>query len=142
MAWVTLHPTHATVATLDDRALRWAGSGFIGVDAIEGPAVIMLKRLAKSAYELDEWLHQNVGRAYVAILGWGLVASIIGSLTVLSHALSSGRGGLTPLLTLVFQSALLVNQLAQWHELRERRRRRKEAVLGARAGPGAAGPGG
>ncbi len=88
----------------------------------------MLRRLAKSAHELDEWLHEHVGRAYVAILGWGLVASMIASLSVLSHALSRGRSGLTPLAILVFQSALLVNQLAQWHDLRERRRRRKEAV--------------
>jgi hypothetical protein len=88
----------------------------------------MLNRLARSAHELDEWLHQNVGRAYVAILGWGLVASMIGSVTVLGHALSGGRSGLTPALTLVFQAALLVNQLAQWNDLAERRRRRKERV--------------
>jgi hypothetical protein len=35
---------------------------------------------------------------------------------------------------LVFQSALLVNQLAQWHELRERRQRAKAAD--GRAAPG------
>jgi hypothetical protein len=88
----------------------------------------MLKRLAQSAHELDEWLHQNVGRAYVAILAWGLVASILASLKVLGHALSGGKSGITPALVLVFQSALLVNQLAQWHDLRERRRRRKEVA--------------
>jgi hypothetical protein len=88
----------------------------------------MLKHLARAAAELDEWLHQHVGRAYVAILGWGLVVSIIGSLGVLGHALASGGTGLSPLAILVFQSALLVNQLAQWHDLQERRRRRKEAL--------------
>ena len=85
----------------------------------------MMKRLAFAAYELDEWLHQHVGRAYIAILSWGLVASILGSLRILGHAMSKGSGGLATLLALVFQAALLVNQLAQWHELRERRRRAK-----------------
>ena len=92
----------------------------------------MLKRPALSAHELDEWLHQNVGRAYIAILGWGLVISMLASLQVLGHALSGGKSGITPLLTLVFQSALLVNQLAQWHDLRERRRRRNETSLAPR----------
>jgi hypothetical protein len=81
----------------------------------------MLSRLARRAHELDEWLHQNVGRAYVAILGWGLVLSILASIAKLGHALSSFG-----LITLVLQGALLVNQLAQWHELRERRRRHKQ----------------
>ena len=89
----------------------------------------MLKRLAENAHELDEWLHQNVGRAYIAILGWGLVASMLASLKVLGNALSGGKSGIIPALVLVFQSALLVNQLAQWHDLRERRRRHKQAAL-------------
>jgi hypothetical protein len=78
----------------------------------------MFSRLASRAHELDEWLHQNVGRAYVAILGWGLVLSILASIAKLGNALSSFG-----VITLVFQAALLVNQLAQWHELRERRRK-------------------
>jgi hypothetical protein len=83
----------------------------------------MLSRLASSAHQLDAWLHHNVGRAYVAILGWGLVLSILASIAKLGNALSSFG-----LITLVFQAALLVNQLAQWHELRERRRRYKDAA--------------
>jgi hypothetical protein len=94
----------------------------------------MLKRLSRNAHELDDWLHLHVGRAYVAILGWGLVASIIGSLRVLNHTLSRGGLGLGTIAVLVFQSALLVNQLAQWHELRERRQRAKAAD--GRAAPG------
>ena len=88
----------------------------------------MLKNLASSAHELDEWLHQHVGRGYVAILTWGLVLSMIGSVTTLGHAISAGESGLTSLVVLVFQAGLLVNQLAQWHELRERRRQRKEVA--------------
>jgi hypothetical protein len=89
----------------------------------------MLSRLARAAHEYDEWLHQHVGRAYVAVLGWGLVASILGSLSVLGHALSKGRSSLPTLFILVFQTALLINQLAQWHELKQRRRRPKETGL-------------
>jgi hypothetical protein len=85
----------------------------------------MLKRIVQAAFELDGWLHEHVGRAYVAILGWGLVLSIIGSLGVLEKTLSSGKSSVTTLVVLVFQSALLVNQLAQWHELKSRRRRHR-----------------
>ncbi len=88
----------------------------------------MLDRIARTAHEADQWLHQNAGRTYAAILGWGLVLSILGSLGILLHALSQGKDGLTILVVLVIQAALLVNQLAQWHEWQERRRRRKDAA--------------
>jgi hypothetical protein len=91
----------------------------------------MLDRIGQAAHELDEWLHRHAGRSYVAILGWGLVLSILASLSVLRHALLSGGSGLTPIAALIFQGALLVNQLSQWHELKARRRRRKTQ----RAGP-------
>jgi hypothetical protein len=85
----------------------------------------MLGRISEKAHELDEWLHLHAGRSYVAILGWGLVLSILASLSALRHALLSGGSGLTAIVVLVFQGALLVNQLSQWHELKARRRRRK-----------------
>ena len=87
----------------------------------------MIRRLARRAHELDDWLHQNFGRAYNAILGWGLVLSILASISTLGRALSSFG-----IITLVFQGALLVNQLAQWHELRERRQRYKDAGFSRR----------
>jgi hypothetical protein len=95
----------------------------------------MLSRLARKAHELDDWLHQNVGRAYVAILGWGLVLSIIGSIATLGRALTSFG-----FITLIFQAALLVNQLAQWHELRTRRRRHRDAEPGPQLHPTATRP--
>ena len=85
----------------------------------------MIGRVASAAHELDQWLHTHVGRGYVAILGWGLVASILATLRALSHALSEGGSGLGPLAAMVFQGALLINQLAQWYELREKRRAHK-----------------
>ena len=90
----------------------------------------MIGRLARAAHEWDAWLHENAGRTYIGILTWGLVVSIIGSLGVLGRALSGGEGGLAVIVVLVFQSALLVNQLAQWHELRQRRHLRRDAGLG------------
>ena len=89
----------------------------------------MLKTLTERAHELDQWLHIHAGRSYMAILTWGLVLSIINSVSVVGGAFSRGHVGLTPLFVLVVQSGLLVNQLAQWHELRQRRRNRKTAAI-------------
>jgi hypothetical protein len=91
----------------------------------EGDMSKMLDRISQTAQDLDEWLHQHWGRSYVAILGWGLVLSILGSLSVLRHAVLAGGSGLPPIVVLVFQAALLVNQLAQWHQLKARRLARK-----------------
>ena len=91
----------------------------------------MLANISRRAHELDIWLHENVGRPYIAILGWGLVISIIDSLGSLGHTLGAQADGLFGLvkllLILAFQAGLLVNQLAQWHQHRERhgRGRRK-----------------
>ena len=88
----------------------------------------MLQKLTERAHELDQWLHIHYGRSYVAILTWGLVLSIINSVSVVGRAFSRGHIGLTPLFVLVVQSGLLVNQLAQWHDLRQRRRNRRQPV--------------
>lgn len=93
----------------------------------------MLAKLSLRAHELDIWLHANVGRPYIAILGWGLVFSILDSLRSLSHTLTTESGSLFGqvklLLILAFQAGLLINQLAQWHQHRQRHRRprRKQA---------------
>jgi hypothetical protein len=88
----------------------------------------MLNRLAREAHSLDDWLRDHVP-LYGVILTWGLVVAILGSLRSLGRALgdASDGGGLGDTVTLVFQAALLVSQLAQWHEHREDRRRRREA---------------
>ena len=88
----------------------------------------MLKKIIERAHELDQWLHVHAGRSYMAILTWGLVLSIINSVSVVGSAFSRGHVGLTPLFVLVVQSGLLVNQLAQWHDLRQRRRNRRQPV--------------
>ena len=89
----------------------------------------MLAKLSLRAHELDIWLHENVGRPYIAILGWGLVFSIFESLRALSHTLAENASGVFSLvkllLILAFQAGLLVNQLAQWHQHRQRHSRKR-----------------
>jgi hypothetical protein len=89
----------------------------------------VLANLSRRAYELDIWLHENVGRPYIAILGCGLAVSILDSLRSLAHTLSGSVDSLGDvvklLFVLAFQAGLLVNQMAQWHERRTGRRQAK-----------------
>ena len=88
----------------------------------------MIARLVLKAHQLDAWLHEHVGRLYTAILAWGLVLTIIETFRAIGRDLESDSGNvLTLLFAVAFQLALLINQLAQWHDLRERRRRRSAA---------------
>jgi hypothetical protein len=68
--------------------------------------------------------------AYEGILSIGLGLSIVASVTSLSHIIATGGASLQGDLvktagTVVFQAALLINQLAQLDEHRARRRRRR-----------------
>ena len=93
----------------------------------------MLTGLIRGASWLDAWLHQHVGRLYIGILGWGLVIAIGDGIGRLAKSFAPDDGRLDVLrivLTVALQSALLVNQLAQWGELRQRRRARKAEAAG------------
>lgn len=95
----------------------------------------MLSKLFRGAAWLDAWLHQHVGRLYTGILGFGLVAAISEGIARLAQSFSASGGKVDVVkivLVLALQSALLINQLAQWSELSERRRARKAAKSGAR----------
>ncbi len=74
----------------------------------------MLTNLIRRAHWLDGWLHEHVGRPYIAILGGGLFFSILDSLSSLRHTLfatAHGLGDMIKLLVvLAFQAALLINQ--------------------------------
>jgi Zn-dependent protease with chaperone function len=78
----------------------------------------MIGFVARGAYRLDAWLRQHLGRPYIA-----LIASVFG----LSHAMQSGVSVLKLLAMVLFQLALLINQLGQFHEYRQDRRSRREA---------------
>jgi hypothetical protein len=90
----------------------------------------MLSNLFRGASWLDAWLHEHVGRLYTGILGWGLVAAISEGIARLVQSFNASGGKVDVVrivLVLALQSALLINQLAQWSELQERRRARKAA---------------
>ena len=91
----------------------------------------MVNQLIRDAHSLDAWLHEHF-RLYTFILGCGLVIAIFNNVGALGRTLSGtgaehGDHSLKLLVMLVFQAALLVNQVAQLHEHRQRRRNRKAA---------------
>lgn len=90
----------------------------------------MLNLLTRYAHWLDLWLHKHIGRPYEGILSVGLGLSIVASVTSLSQIIATGgaslQGDLVKTIAIVvFQVALLINQLAQLDEHRARRRRRR-----------------
>jgi hypothetical protein len=92
--------------------------------------ISMLNTVTRYAHWLDLWLHRHIGRPYESILAIGLGLSIVASATMLGHIVSIGGAALQGDLiktvgVVIFQAALLINQLAQLDEHRARRRRRR-----------------
>ncbi|MEJ0066012.1 MAG: hypothetical protein WDM85_11835 [Caulobacteraceae bacterium] len=90
----------------------------------------MLTKLTRYAHWLDLWLRKHLGRPYETILAIGLVLSIVASVTSLTQIVGVGgaamKGDIAKTASVVvFQAALLINQLAQLDEHRARRRRRR-----------------
>ena len=90
----------------------------------------MLTKLTRYAHWLDLWLRRRLGRPYEAILAIGLVLSIGASATVLGQAIGAGgvamKGDVAKSIgVVIFQVALLINQLAQLDVGLARRRRRR-----------------
>jgi hypothetical protein len=90
----------------------------------------MLTKLTRYAHWLDLWLRRHLGRPYETILAIGLVLSIGASVTNLSQIVGAGGAGMKGDIAkivgiVIFQAALLINQLAQLDEHRARRRRRR-----------------
>jgi hypothetical protein len=90
----------------------------------------MLTKLTRYAHWLDLWLRRHLGRPYETILAIGLILSIGASVNSLSQIVGAGGAGMKGDIAkiagiVVFQAALLVNQLAQLDEHRARRRRRR-----------------
>jgi hypothetical protein len=93
----------------------------------------VIREIVKGAHALDHWLKLRVGRIYTGLLVIGLVGGIIASVNGLSQAVHSERGLAATAGIVVFQLALLINQLAQFHEYREAVRIRRESRRLARA---------
>lgn len=95
----------------------------------------MLRFVTRRAHWLDVWLRRKLGRPYVALLAIGLGLGITETLRELGKVIVEGEKGLESnilktVALVVFQSALLINQLAQLDQHRERRRRRRMRAQG------------
>ena len=97
----------------------------------------MIREIAEGAYRLDHWLKLRFGRLYTALLSVGLVGGIIASARSLFHAVGSPQNLAALAVTVVFQLALLINQLGQLHQFRQTVRARREARRLARGGAAA-----
>jgi hypothetical protein len=90
----------------------------------------MIERIGLVAHWLDAWLREHMGRAYTATLGVGLVIGIIATLDGLGAAVHSGVSVFKIAGVVLFQTGLLINQLAQFHDYRQERRQRRAARKG------------
>ena len=84
-----------------------------------------LRTLTYWAWRLDRWLNRQIGTPYRIILSIGLAVSIAANWKALVSSFQSTTNILFILATVLFQAALLVNQLAQAHQRRRARIRRK-----------------
>jgi hypothetical protein len=84
-----------------------------------------LRALTYWAWRLDRWLQRQFGTPYRVVLSAGLVASISASWNALVTTIHSTTNIALIVATVLFQAALLINQLAQLHQRRRARARRK-----------------
>lgn len=77
------------------------------------------------AWRLDRWLNRRLGAPYRIVLAIGLAASISASGKALADFFKSTTNVLAIMLIVVFQTALLINQVAQVHQRRRARVRRR-----------------
>ncbi|HUO12250.1 MAG TPA: hypothetical protein VMU37_05785, partial [Caulobacteraceae bacterium] len=89
-------------------------------------------------FALDQWLKEHIGRPYTIILGSSLATGIVVTAQNLTHLLSGPNkpslANLGVILgTGLVQVALLINQLAQFHEFRQYVRDQRAARKAGRA---------
>jgi hypothetical protein len=77
------------------------------------------------AWRLDRWMQRQFGTPYRVVLSAGLVASISASWSALVTTIHSSTNVAIIIATVVFQTLLLINQLAQMHQRRRARVRRR-----------------
>jgi len=94
------------------------------------PPTGRLRALTYWAWRLDRWMQRQFGTPYRIVLSAGLVASISASWNALVTTIHSTTNVTLIIATVLFQTALLINQLAQLHQRRRARARRK-ALRGA-----------
>jgi hypothetical protein len=92
-----------------------------------------LDRVLRAAAAVDQWLRTHFGRPYTALLSIGLVLGIGEAFRKFASELASAQhvNAWAVLGIGLFQGALLINQLAQFHVAREKRRAERAARNGA-----------
>jgi hypothetical protein len=83
--------------------------------------------IARWANRLDVWLKDHVGWPYNTLLGLALGLGISTTVKTIGTTLGSPKDLASLGVVLVFQVALLINQLAQLYQFREERRARRAA---------------
>jgi hypothetical protein len=86
-----------------------------------------LRSITYWAWRLDRLLNRQIGSPYRIVLAIGLAVGISQSWTALVSSFHSATNIGVILVTVLFQAALLVNQLAQSHQ-RRRARTRRQAI--------------
>ena len=92
-----------------------------------------IRGVTSLAYWLDRRLRDRIGLPYRGLLSAGLVIGISGSVNTLTHAFRT-TNALAAIATVVFEVALLINQLAQIYEYRQERHARRRAKVSSGAG--------
>jgi hypothetical protein len=87
----------------------------------------MIHEIMRLAHRADAWLRSRVGRPYTVVLAIGLAYGIAASVRTLIHDAESRLDVFKLVVAVLFQMALLINQLAQFHEYRQAREARKAA---------------
>jgi hypothetical protein len=103
--------------------MRQGGAGVVEAEVDRPRGVTGL------AWRIDLFLKERLGWPYRMLLAIGLMVGLSQSASTLTKAIGSPTNIAATVVTVVFQAALLINQLAQvnqWrHEQRLRRARRK-----------------
>lgn len=85
----------------------------------------MLSLIGHWAQVIDTWLKQHVGRPYTYLLVVGLVTGIGATVRQVEDAIGHPGDMSKIVLTVAFDTVLILNQLAQLHEYAESRRTRR-----------------
>jgi hypothetical protein len=94
---------------------------------------VKIRGVTALAYWLDRQLRDRIGLPYRGLLSVGLMIGISGSVNTLTHAFST-TNLVVMAASVVFQIALLINQLAQVYEYRQERHARRRAKSSREAG--------
>jgi hypothetical protein len=85
----------------------------------------MISAIFATAARLDRWLQDTLGEPYRTVIGIGLLIEIVQRLREFPGLVHSGKSPIGEGLALLLFAALLLNQLAEFHERMVARRERR-----------------